>query len=62
MVLFISPLYAPQYLYGILHGGLLHQDRLKAALQSGVSFHIFAVVICGGCSDALNLPPRQRGL
>ena len=47
---------------GILHRGLIHHDRLEAALQSGVLFNILPVLVEGRGADTVQLSPGQHGL
>ena len=46
----------------VLDGGLGHGDGLEAALQGGVFFDVFPVLVEGGGADDLNLPPGEGGL
>ena len=47
---------------GLLDGGRVHDDRLEAALERGVSLDVLAVFIQRGRPDRLQLAARQRGL
>ena len=47
---------------GILHGGLVHQNGLEAALQSGVLFNILPVFVQRSGADAVQLAPGQHRL
>ena len=51
-----------QNLHGELLGGLVHQNRLEAALQGGVLLDVLAVLVQGGCTDGLQLASSQHGL
>ena len=51
-----------QDLQRILDIGLIHGDRLEAALQRGVLLDVLAVLVEGGGADDLNLAPAQGGL
>ena len=53
---------AEQYLHGLVHGRLIHQDRLEAPLQRRVLLDVLAVLVEGRSPDYLKLPPRERGL
>ena len=44
------------------HGGLRHRHRLEPTFQSGILLDILPVLVEGGGSDHLNLPPGKRGL
>src|SRR5215208_389349 len=58
----VAVLEAPEDVYGVVHGGLAHQDRLEAALQGGVLLYVLAVLVDGGRPDDVQLAPRQSGL
>ncbi len=53
---------APQDRDRILHAGLFHQHRLKAALQGGILFDMLAVFVQGGGADAVQFAPGQHRL
>ena len=46
----------------VLHAGLIHLDRLEAALQSRVLLNILAVFVQRRCAEAVQLSARQHGL
>ena len=50
---------APQHLGGVLDRGLLHLDRLEAALQGGVLLDVLAVLVGGGGTNGLELATGQ---
>ena len=52
----------PQDRHSVLHRRLFHQNRLEAALQSGVLFDRLPVLVQGGGADDADLPPAQGGL
>ena len=58
----IPPPQSPENGQCLVPGGLAHRDGLEAALQGGVLFDIFAVLIQGGGSDDLYLTPGQGRL
>ena len=55
----IPPPQSPENGQRLVPGGLAHRDGLEAALQGGVLFNIFAVLIQGGGADDLNLSPGE---
>ena len=48
--------------HSVLHGGLVDQNGLEAALQSGILFDILAVLVEGGGTNAVQLTAGQHGL
>ena len=44
---------------GILHGRLVHQHLLESPLQRGILLHVLAVLVQGGCADAVQFAPGQ---
>ncbi len=62
MVQLVLLLEAAQDRDGVLHGGLVDEDGLEAALQGGVLLDIFPVFIERGRADAMQLAARQRRL
>jgi hypothetical protein len=53
---------ALQDLDGVGHGGLLHLDRLEAALEGGVLLEVLAVLVERGGPDGLQLAAGQHRL
>ena len=47
---------------GLLHVGLVHEDRLEAALQGGVLLDVLAVFVERGGADGVQLAPGQHRL
>ena len=52
---------APQDLQGLLPGGLLHHDRLEAALQGRILLDVLAVLVHRGRADHLQLAAGKVG-
>ena len=59
LVLFLQ---APQNGNGLFHRRFAHQHLLKPALKRGVFFDVFAVLVQGGGTNAVELPTCQGGL
>ena len=59
---FIALLNPPQNGYGILHGGLLHHNRLEPSLQGGILLDILPVLVQGSGADAVQFSPGQHWL
>ena len=55
-------LQAPQNGNGLFHRGFAYQDLLKPALQCGVFFDVFAVLVQGGRTNAVELSTCQGWL
>jgi hypothetical protein len=53
---------AAQDLDRVVHGGLAHQNRLKAALEGGVLLYVLAVLVHRGRPDAAQLSAGEGGL
>ena len=62
VVQLVALLQAAQDGDGVLYTGLLHEDRLEAALQGGVLLDVFPVFVQGGGADAAQLAAGQGGL
>ena len=58
----IALLKSAKYRDGVLHGRLVHQHCLEAALKRGVFFDIFAVFVKSGRANTVKLAARQHGL
>ena len=62
MVDFVLLLQTTQDGDGGFDGGLIDQNLLKAALQSGVFFDVLAIFVQRGGPHTMQLAPRQCGL
>ena len=62
VVHFVALFQAAQDGDGGFNGGFTHQDLLEAALQRGVFFDVFAVLVQRGGAHAVQLATGQRGL
>ena len=59
LVAFLQP---AQDGYRVLDPWLVHDDGLEPALECRVLLHVLAVLVQGGCPDAVQLAARERGL
>jgi hypothetical protein len=62
VVLLVAVAQTLEDLDGLLRGGLVDDDLLKAALQGGVALQVFAVLLQSRCADGLQLTSGQGGL
>ena len=62
VMLLVFVLQAAQDRDGILDRRLRHEDRLEAAGERGVLFHVLLVFVERGGADAVQFAARQRGL
>src|SRR3972149_6550510 len=58
----VGSAHAAQNSNGLFHGGLVHQDGLETALQSGVALDVLAIFVQRGCADHLQFAAREGGL
>ena len=61
-MLFVTLAQATQDFDGVVDGRLTHIHRLETALQGGVPFDVFAVLVEGGGTDALQLTASEGRL
>ena len=62
MVILVTRTQALENIDGIIDGGRLDLDGLEPALEGGVFFDVFAVLVEGGGADALHLATAQGRL
>ena len=62
MMHLVTLLQAAQDADSVFDGRLIDHHRLEAAFQSGVLLDMLAVLVKGGCADAVQFAARQHGL
>ena len=62
VVVFVAAPDALENIYSLVVGRFLDAHRLQPTFQGGVPLHVLAVVVQGGCADALEFSPREGGL
>ena len=62
MMLLVFPAQAPKDGDGLVDGGGVNPDGLKTALEGGVLLDVFAVLVHGGGTDALEFAAGEGGL
>ena len=62
MVIFVANPQAVQNFDGLFGAGRINQNGLETPFQCAVFFDVLAVLVQGGCANALQLSARQCGL